>query len=623
MTLNGPSELLDAVNRRLLRELAAEPRITMSALARRVGMSAPAVSERVQRLERAGVITGYRVDISPAALGLPVTAFVRIHPTAGQLPKIAQLAKDTPEVSECHRISGEDCFLIKLHAAAIEDIEETLDRFLTYGQTVTSIVVSTPVPPRTLPIALSGTEPPLKRALTPWIVSRGAATFPLMARPRGRRPARSLPVPPERGASMQVSRRTMLAGSAAAVAAPLLGFAVPELRRPVSGASSRETARLDAADTPATVSFSIQNNTGSDTVYAFVTGQAINNGNALMLLEADGQTPYYPSSPSATGSPLPVDCAIPLNAAGGSPITITVPQLAGARLWFSIGTPITFLLNPGPALVEPSVTNSSDPNIDIQWDFAEFTYNSAQLFANISMVDFVGIPIGLALTDTSGNTQTVNGLPAGGLDTVCAGLTAQQAADGNPWTDLIVSSGGANLRALSPQNGIVYNSSLLSGYYGDYVTQVWDMYSATTLTVDTQASYGTVTGQVTNGLLTFPGVGSFAQPTAADIFSCSTGPFGTAGASGEVLAIIPRLAAAFNRSTLLIDSNQPDGENPADYYTNAITNHYARIVHATETGGLGYAFPYDDVTPDGGVNQAGPVSSGSPAQLSVTVGAVH
>lgn len=156
MSLNDPSGMLDVMNRRLLRELAAEPRITMSELARRVGMSAPAVAERVQRLERAGVITGYRVDINPAALGLPVTAFVRVRPTAGQLPKIAQLAKDTPEVSECHRISGEDCFLIKLHAAAIEDIEETLDRFLTYGQTITSIVVSTPVPPRILPI---DTEP--------------------------------------------------------------------------------------------------------------------------------------------------------------------------------------------------------------------------------------------------------------------------------------------------------------------------------------------------------------------------------------------------------------------------------------------------------------------------------
>ena len=90
-----------------------------------------------------------------------------------------------------------------------------------------------------------------------------------------------------------------------------------------------------------------------------------------------------------------------------------------------------------------------------------------------------------------------------------------------------------------------------------------------------------------------------------------------------MLAIIPRLAAAFNRSTLLIDSDQPDGEDPADYYANATTNHYARIVHATEIGGLGYAFPYDDVTANGGVNQSGPVSSGSPALLSVTVGPVH
>lgn len=153
MAFTGPSDLLDTVNRRLLRELDREPRITMSALARRVGMSAPAVSERIQRLQRAGVITGYRVDVSPAALGLPVTAFVRIRPTAGQLPKIAELARETPEVSECHRISGEDCFLIKIHAAAIEDLEKTLDSFLAYGQTITSIVVATPVPPRTLPIA--------------------------------------------------------------------------------------------------------------------------------------------------------------------------------------------------------------------------------------------------------------------------------------------------------------------------------------------------------------------------------------------------------------------------------------------------------------------------------------
>jgi Lrp/AsnC family leucine-responsive transcriptional regulator len=129
-----------------------EGRITMSALARRVQMSAPAVTERVQRMERAGVITGYRMEVSPAALGLPVTAFARIRLAAGQLLKIAELAAALPEVSECHRITGEDCFLAKVHAAAIEDLENTLDRFLLYGQTITSIVVSSPVPPRALPI---------------------------------------------------------------------------------------------------------------------------------------------------------------------------------------------------------------------------------------------------------------------------------------------------------------------------------------------------------------------------------------------------------------------------------------------------------------------------------------
>lgn len=151
-TESRPNVVLDDVNRRLLYELQANPRVSMSALARQVGMSAPAVTERVQRLEQAGVITGYRVEIDPAALGLPVAAFARIRPTPGQLPKIAALAKRSPEISECHRITGEDCFLIKLHAPSIAGIEEILDRFLVHGNTVTSIVVSSPVPPRALPL---------------------------------------------------------------------------------------------------------------------------------------------------------------------------------------------------------------------------------------------------------------------------------------------------------------------------------------------------------------------------------------------------------------------------------------------------------------------------------------
>jgi len=140
--------LLDDVNRRLLALLAEDPRLPVSALARRVGMSAPAVRERLARLEDSGVIRGYRIDIEPAAVGVPVAAWVRVRPGPGQLAGVAELARRRPEVSECHRISGEDCFLMLVHVSEIAALEGVLDDFLRYGQTVSSFVVATPVPPR-------------------------------------------------------------------------------------------------------------------------------------------------------------------------------------------------------------------------------------------------------------------------------------------------------------------------------------------------------------------------------------------------------------------------------------------------------------------------------------------
>jgi hypothetical protein len=404
---------------------------------------------------------------------------------------------------------------------------------------------------------------------------------------------------------MSVSRRRFLTNSALVGGAALF-----------AGVGLDALGSRASAATASTLSVALKNNTSSNTVYAFVTGTAISN-NALVLLESDGRTLYYPASPSSTLSPLAVDCAIPLGGPG-STTTITIPQIAGGRVWFSFDKPLTFLLNPGPALVEPSVSNTSDPNINLMWDFCEFTYNTSQLYADISYVDFVSIPIGISLTDTAGNVQNVTGMPANGLATVCSGLIAQNNADGAGWNKLIVTSGGSNLRALSPNNGIVMNSSLFSGYFQPYINQVWSKYSSSSLTIDTQASWGSVTGQVSGGVLNFPGLVSYAQPAAADIFSCSTGPF--ANTAGEIGAVSARLCAAFNRSTLLIDSDQPDGESTANYYKNSITNHYSRIVHAANTDGLGYAFPYDDVAPATGANQSGYVSSGSPALWTITVG---
>jgi Lrp/AsnC family leucine-responsive transcriptional regulator len=126
--------------------------MSVSELARRLGVSAPTVRERVARLEERGVIRRFAVELDPRALGLPVTVFIRIRPMPGALGKIIELAQALPQVSECHRIAGDDCFIVKAHLAALDRLDELLDRFLAHGQTTTSIVQSSPVPVRGLPL---------------------------------------------------------------------------------------------------------------------------------------------------------------------------------------------------------------------------------------------------------------------------------------------------------------------------------------------------------------------------------------------------------------------------------------------------------------------------------------
>ena len=151
-TYEPANGLLDAVNMRLLEELRRDPRLTMTELGRRVGMSSPAVTERVRRLEEAGVIRGYRLDLDPAALGLPRAAYKRVRPNPGQLHKIAELARQIPEVVECHRITGEDCFILKVYLPAMDQLDRLLDRFLLHGVTTTALIQSSPVPPRLPPL---------------------------------------------------------------------------------------------------------------------------------------------------------------------------------------------------------------------------------------------------------------------------------------------------------------------------------------------------------------------------------------------------------------------------------------------------------------------------------------
>ncbi|HVV14768.1 glycoside hydrolase family 64 protein [Amycolatopsis sp.] len=385
-----------------------------------------------------------------------------------------------------------------------------------------------------------------------------------------------------------VSRRGFLGLTAAALALP----AIPA-----------------AAATPAAFTLNLANNTGSGTVFAYVTGTAPDG--RLILLDSGG-APYYPASPATDLTPLPVDCAI----AVGSGRQVSVPKMAGARIYLVTDAKLDFFLNRGPALVHPSFLNSGDPNFAKNWSFAEFTFNDAQLFANISYVDFVGLPLGLGLTTSSSGTQSVPGLPSGSVDAVSSGLGAQ----GGNWAQLVqTGSDGRPLRVLSAQ----HKADQFAGYLDGYIDQVWQKYSSATLTVDSQnPAVGTFTGKVSGDVLTFDNGESFGKPVTADVWSCDSGPFAIPqGASDARKAIVPRLAAALNRTTLLDNTNQPTGEDPARFYQNAETNHYARIVHGKLPDNRGYAFPYDDVTP--GQDFSGSVFAGDPLTLTVTVSATH
>ena len=150
MASNGP---LDETNRLLIAELQRDGRLSLAELGRRVGLSPPAVAERLQRLEQSGTITGYRAEVDPRALGLSLSAIIRIRPSPGQIQNVAELARETPEVVECHRVTGDDCYVMRAHLRDVLHLEEVIDRFTILGQTTTSIMQSSPVPGRPLEVS--------------------------------------------------------------------------------------------------------------------------------------------------------------------------------------------------------------------------------------------------------------------------------------------------------------------------------------------------------------------------------------------------------------------------------------------------------------------------------------
>ncbi|MFF9147987.1 Lrp/AsnC family transcriptional regulator [Streptomyces sp. NPDC014861] len=138
----------DATDWRILDALQAQGRASYAELARTVSMSPSAVTERVRRLEEAGVITGYTAVVDHERLGLPILAFVRLRYPTGNYKPFHDLVAVTPEVLEAHHVTGDDCFVIKVAARSMRHLEEIAGKIGTLGSVTTSIVYSSPLPRR-------------------------------------------------------------------------------------------------------------------------------------------------------------------------------------------------------------------------------------------------------------------------------------------------------------------------------------------------------------------------------------------------------------------------------------------------------------------------------------------
>lgn len=148
MDLRLPHSDFDGIDLTILQELSADARISFAELARRIGLSAPSTGERVKRLEDLGAITGYRATIAPAALGYGLEILIRARPLPGEMQNMVQALRDTPQITQCDRISGEDCFIARAQVRDVAEMESVIDRLIPFGATNSSIVQSQPVPPR-------------------------------------------------------------------------------------------------------------------------------------------------------------------------------------------------------------------------------------------------------------------------------------------------------------------------------------------------------------------------------------------------------------------------------------------------------------------------------------------
>lgn len=348
-------------------------------------------------------------------------------------------------------------------------------------------------------------------------------------------------------------------------------------------------SRAEAA-VPTTIPLEIKNTSGrSDQVYIYNIGTLLSTGQQGW---ADANGTFH-AWPAGGNPPTPAPDASIAGPANGQTKTIRMPKFSG-RVYFSYGQKLVFKLTTG-GLVQPAVQNPSDPNVNILFNWTEYTLNDAGLWINSTQVDMFSAPYAVGVKNTAGAVKNTGHLKPGGYNGFFNALRGQPGG----WANLIrTRSDGTILRALAPGHGIEAGA-LPASVMNDYINRVWSKYSTSTLTVTPFADqpgtkyYGRVSGNVmnfTNGSGAV--VTSFQKPDSDSIFGC----YKLLDAPNDLVRgpISRTLCAGFNRSTLLTNPNQPDTSS-AGFYQDSVTNHYSRKIHAQMVDGKAYGFAFDDV----------------------------
>lgn len=364
----------------------------------------------------------------------------------------------------------------------------------------------------------------------------------------------------------------------------------------------------DAA-VPATIPLKITNNSGrGDAVFIYDLGTNLTTGQQGW---ADANGTFH-AWPAGGNPPTPAPDASIAGPAAGQSSTIRIPKFSG-RIYFSYGQKLVFKLTTG-GLVQPAVQNPTDPNRNILFNWSEYTLNDSGLWINSTQVDMFSAPYAVGVQRSDGTTASTGHLKSGGYTGFFNALRGQPGG----WANLIQTrSDGTVLRALSPTYGIE-TGALPSTVMDDYINRVWSKYSSSTLTVTPFADqpntkyYGRVSGNVMNFTNSSGAVvTTFQKPDAASIFGC----YKYLDAPNDLVRgpISRTLCAGFNRSTLLVNPNQPD-TTTANFYVDTVTNQYARKIHAQMADGKAYAFAFDDVGA-----QESLVNDGNPQQAYLTL----